>query len=617
MKQHKYLACLLCASILFAGCSKEMAPQSSTAASAVNTQVTNNSVSAELFTDRDMRTEYSKDGSTCITLSGDTASSNSNAAVVSGSTVTITDEGTYILSGSMEGMVIINADKQDKIQLVLDGASIHSPTSAAIYILEADKVFLTTAEGTENVLSNGGTYTAIDDNNIDAALFSKADLTLNGEGTLTIQADAGHGVVSKDDLVITSGSYVVTAESHGLSGKDCLNIAGGSFQITSGKDALHAEHNEDSSLGSMNITGGNFLINAQGDGISTSSNLLIQNGTFQITSGGGTANAPVSSRQDQFWYGNRGDIVEAQDADSTKAIKAASFLDIQDGTFVLDSADDALHSNGDLEISGGSFSIAAGDDGIHADNNVTISAGDISISQSYEGIEGLSIDLLGGNIVLTASDDGLNAAGGKDSSGFGGRGGDMFRAEEGAYITISEGTLHINASGDGIDSNGDFTVTGGETYVSGPTNSGNGTLDYAGNASISGGLLIGAGSSGMAQNFGSSTQGVIMVNVSSSEAGSEIVLCDSNGNTLINWTADKNYSSVILSSPDICTGNTYVLTTNGESMEIAMEDLMYNSSLDFGNFTMGHGDMGEPGGKGPNGRGHTGSMDGMGFKPMR
>ncbi len=591
MKRYQCLALPLAALLLLSGCSKKTADTHASAAATT-------AAASDLFSNRDMRTEYSEDGSAMITLSGDTASCTSNAAIISGSTVTITDEGTYILSGSLEGMVIVSADDQDKIQLVLDGASIHSPTSAAIYILEADKVFITTSEGSENKLSNGGVYTAIDDNNIDAAVFSKADLTLNGEGTLTIQAAAGHGIVSKDDLVLTSGIYTITAENHGLSGKDCLNIAGGSYTITSGKDGLHAEHDEDTSKGSLNITGGDFIINAQGDGISASSNLLIQDGTFDITTGGGSANAAASGGGDFFQQG--GYAVQGEDTASTKAIKASALLTIQGGSFQLDSADDALHSNGDLMLSAGTFSIAAGDDGIHADNNVTITGGDIDIQQSYEGIEGLSIDLQGGNISLVASDDGLNAAGGKDSSGFGGRGGDMFRAAEGAYINISGGFLHINASGDGIDSNGNLTITGGETYVSGPTNSGNGTLDYNGSASITGGIFVGAGSSGMAQSFGSYTQGVIMVNVSTGQVGSTIVLQNSSGSTLLSWEADKPYTSVILSSPEIRQGNTYTLTVNEASMGIVMTSLMYSSSGSNGSFS-----------------GHGGGMGSMGSKPRR
>ena len=187
---------------------------------------------------------------------------------------------------------------------MLNGATIASSTSAAIYVRSADKVFLTTATGTDNTLSNGGEYIAIDDNNIDAVVFSKADLTLNGAGTLTVNAAAGHGVVSKDDLVLTSGTYAITAASHGLSGKDSVRIANGTYTIASGKDGIHAENEDDISLGYLYIAGGAFAIDADGDGLSASSYLLIDGGTFDILAGGGAANAPVQTSA--FPFGQRG-----------------------------------------------------------------------------------------------------------------------------------------------------------------------------------------------------------------------------------------------------------------------------------------------------------------------
>ncbi|MBE5878265.1 MAG: carbohydrate-binding domain-containing protein, partial [Lachnospiraceae bacterium] len=163
---------------------------------------------SDMFSDRDYKTEYDESKSAVITLTGDSAACSSNAVEIDGSTVTIKDEGTYIVSGSLEdGMLIVDADDSDKLQIVLDNASIHSETSAPIYVLEADKVFLTLAEGSSNVISNGGSFVAIDDNNIDGVLYSKQDLTLNGQGSLTITSPAGHGIVCKDDLVFTSGSY--------------------------------------------------------------------------------------------------------------------------------------------------------------------------------------------------------------------------------------------------------------------------------------------------------------------------------------------------------------------------------------------------------------------------
>lgn len=225
------------------------------------------------------------------------------------------------------------------------------------------------------------------------------------------------------------------------------------------------------------------------------------------------------------------------------------------GTYTLDTEDDALHSNGTITVSGGAYTLFSGDDGIHADASVLISGGSLDIVQSYEGIEGMGIDITGGEISILASDDGINAAGGNDSSGFEGpgSGGDQFAATEGVYICISGGTLHINASGDGIDSNGDLTVSGGETYLAGPVNDGNGSLDYNGTAVITEGIFAASGSSGMAQNFAdSSAQGVMMVNLDNTqEAGTRISLTDSAGTEILSWTAEKEYSSVIISCPEI------------------------------------------------------------------
>ena len=214
---------------------------------------------------------------------------------ISGSTVTITDEGSYILSGTLNnGMIIVDAEDTDKVQLVLNGVNITNDTSAAIYVMEADKVFITTVSGSKNVLANGGEYIAVDDNNIDAVIFSKSDLTLNGKGTLTVNAEAGHGIVSKDDLVLTSGAYIITSARHGLSGKDSVRIADGTYTITAGKDAIHAENEDDTDLDFLYISGGSFTISADEDGMSAGSYLQIEDGSFELTAGDDAVHADTA-----------------------------------------------------------------------------------------------------------------------------------------------------------------------------------------------------------------------------------------------------------------------------------------------------------------------------------
>ena len=277
-----------------------------------------------MFTDRDYKTDYDKNSSTTITLNGDTAQCESDAVKISGSTVTVSDEGTYILSGTLDdGMVIVNAENTDKIQLVLDGATINSNTSAAIYIAQADKVVLTLAENSENTLSNGGEFTAIDENNIDAAVFSKDDLTLNGNGFLTVASPAGHGIVSKDDLVVTGGEYTITSASQGLCGKESIRIADRSFRITAGKDGIHAENTDDASLGFVYLAAGTYDITAEGDGISASSNLQIDNGNFTVKTGGGSETVTLNSDGNWGWErpGGQQQTDTAEDAVSAKDLK--------------------------------------------------------------------------------------------------------------------------------------------------------------------------------------------------------------------------------------------------------------------------------------------------------
>lgn len=540
------------------------------------------------FTDRDYETGYEESKSAFIYLNGDSATCSSNAVQISGSTVTITDEGTYVISGTLnDGMIIVNSEKTDKTQLVLDNVTIHSETSAPIYILQSDKVFITLTENSSNALSNGGSFLSIDENNIDSVIFSKEDLTLNGSGSLTISSPAGHAIVSKDELTITGGTYELTTSSHAITGKDNICIADASMTISSGKDGIHAENDEDASLGYLYIQNGVFDISAEGDGLSAGSTLQIDNGTFYILTGGGSENG---QQQTSDAWGNMGGgmggpggmgggmggrpggrsssgtTTTEDDSTSIKGIKASAGLVINGGSFVIDSADDAVHSNGSLTVNGGTFDIETGDDGFHADETLSITNGTISVTESYEGLEGLHVLVSGGNIRLVTTDDGLNAAGGTDSSGMGGyRGNDMFGGSSNGSIVISGGSLYVNASGDGIDANGYLEITGGCTVVVGPTIGDTATLDYDTTATISGGTFIGTGSSMMAQTFSDSLQGVIAVSVGNQSAGTQITLTDEAGNPVISHTPELDFAVVILSSPDIIKGENYTITVGANS----------------------------------------------------
>ena len=215
----------------------------------------------------------------------------SSGVSISGNIITISKEGTYVLSGALsEGQIVVDADSA-KVQLVLDNVDITCASSAAIYVKNADKTFITLAEDSENILMNTAEYEAIDDNNIDAVIFSKDDLTLNGKGTLTINSEYGHGIVSKDDLKLVSGTCNITAKNHALSGKDSVRIAAGTYNLTSGKDGIHSENADDDEKGFVYIASGDFTIESTGDGIDASYVVQIDDGDFEITAGGGAENA--------------------------------------------------------------------------------------------------------------------------------------------------------------------------------------------------------------------------------------------------------------------------------------------------------------------------------------
>ena len=547
---------------------------------------------SEMFTARDLRTDYDESKAAVITLSGSGAACSSDAISVAGSTVTILDEGTYILSGSLtDGQIIVDAPADAKTQLVLRNVSVHSGSSAALYVRGADKVVVT-LEG-ENTLSCGESFTAIDENNIDGAVYAKSDLTFNGSGSLAVSAPAGHGIVGKDDVVFAGGSYAITSASHGVDANDSVRCVGAALTVDAGKDAIHAENADDAALGFVYIESGTFALEAEGDGLSAGAAMTVLDGSFDILCGGGSENGAQQSSDNWGGFGGGGmmpgmpgghgpggkgpggvsfnTVTTTEDSTSMKGVKAGTELTVSGGSFTIDSADDALHSNGNMTLSGGSFTIASGDDGVHAEENLTISDGTLTITESYEGLEGLHILVNGGKITLTASDDGINAAGGTDQSGTGGRdqfGGGMMPGGMSAgsgSITISGGEIYMNASGDGLDANGTLEISGGFTVVCGPTQGDTAVLDYDKTAVITGGTFIGTGSTMMAQTFSSSSQGVFAVTCGSQPAGTNILLTDSDGNTVIDYTPELPFGLVILSSPEMISGAEYTVTVGTAS----------------------------------------------------
>ena len=546
------------------------------------------------FAASDINPNNNYENATKIRFSGNNVSIEGSGASFSGSNVTITGNGTFILSGnSADAFVTVDCGKGNQVQLVLDNVDITNPNGAAILIKSGKKVTITLDEGTENKLSDGNSYTLTDGNTtIDGAIFSKSDLVLNGTGKLTVNGNNAHGIVSKDGLTITNGDYEIVSKNTAICGKDFLKITNANIKIEAGSDALKSDNETDSNAGYVYIKNGSFEITANNDGIQAFGIVSIEGGDFNIKT-----KSTLSSQ-------------------SAKAIKGGTGVKLSGGNFVIDSEDDAIHSNGDIHISGGKYSISSGDDGIHADNTLLISEGDININNSYEGIEGTDIIVTGGYIEITSTDDGMNASGGNDSNtGVIGRpGGDMFGEANGS-ITVSGGYIIMHNEGDGVDSNGTLEVSGGVILVDGPSRGGNGSLDYASTAKITGGVVITLGVSDMAQNFSEATQGSILVGFNGyASAGTTISLCDEDGRVIVSFVSTKSFSSALFSAPEIKKGSTYSIYMNAEVSGLDKNGYAHNTTQSGGTnlgsvtitdyiYGQGSGMMGGGPGGGPGGPG--------------
>lgn len=531
-----------------------------------NIELTDSNVDIN-FTDRDKSSEYDESSAVKITLNGSSAVVSGSEVNISGSTVTITSAGTYIISGSLsDGQIVIAASDSDKVQLVLNNAEINCNTSAAVYVKSADKVFVTLPAGTTNSLGGGTEYVQTDDNTVDGVIFSKSDLTLNGTGTLKIDADYRHGIVTKDTLCITGGTYVIDAVKACLAGKDGIKILDGSFTLTAGSKGLNSGNDDDAKEGSIYIAGGTFTIKSEDDSIHADGSCIIAGGTYTIAAG-----------------------------------------------------DDGIHANYDTVITDGSITITDSYEGIEG-RRITVSGGTINLTASDDGI----------NAATGGSSDEQRMPGGQkgEFGGFGRQKGADVQSQDGqqsqemqmpqdgqqpqemqapasrsasdddVYVKITGGTITVNAGGDGIDSNGNLYITGGTVYVAGPTSNGDGALDYEEEASITGGTLIAAGSSGMAQGMGSnSTQCSMLVNLSETiAAGSVISLKDSSGNVLISWTSPKQFSSVVISTAELAQGSTYALVTGDTQTEVTLSSVATTSGS--AGFCGGFGGAGGRGGNG-------------------
>ena len=544
------------------GCSAQAEGDTSSndSSSSVSTEINIDEMDLD-YTKRDKDASYNESIATHIVLTESGAAVSGEGAAVEGSTVTVSQAGTYVISGSLdEGQLIVDTSDEDKVQLVLAGVTIHNEVGPAIYIKNADKTFVTLAEGSTNVLSDGSEY-VLEENSDEpyATLFSKDDLTINGTGTLVIQGNYRHGICSKDDLVITGGTIQVTASEDALRGRDCVKILDGTFNLESGQDAIKSNNDEDGTKGFVSVDGGTFTINAGDDAVHAESVLFVKNGTVNVEA------CYEGYEAEQIYINGANTHIVASDDALNAAARSSSQGDsraMEEG--VLDTRGGSQADAGRAGASGGTVGGTA--PSASADDDVKGAAGDSMQGGAMSGNNFSSTTTIPQNVQPgepggTAPNNSANteAQGGMNEAPEAGN-------DASCLIQINGGYTVLDASGDGVDSNGSVEITGGVLLVSGPTSDGDGAFDYDKSATISGGTVIMVGSSGMAQSFTSGTQAFAFANVSG-KAGDSLAICDNEGNVIASFTASKSFATVLVSCPLFTEGSEYSLVVGGAVSE--------------------------------------------------
>ena len=539
-------------------------------ATATDTAASNSSFSTNVKSGEklDVDTHYSEQdlswdasSETAIDLSNPTAT---DGVTVEDGTLTITKAGTYKLSGEYQGQIKVETADSDAVRLVLDNANITNSSGAALNVVNADEVILYSASGTTNTISDGADYTATGEDDPDAVVYSKADLTIAGEGTLKVNGNHEDGIHTSDGLVIASGTLEVNAANTGIKGKDYVDILGGTINVTAQQDGIKSTNDTDEGKGWTRLSNGTVTVNAGDDGFKASR-------VVEISGGSLTVEQSDEGIEAQYINVSGGDVnVTSADDGMNASLKTSDSESTDSSANTSDTANQQQNNQQQGSLPGGQQSGTS--------------------NQQQQGM-GQPPAMPGGNAQDGTSQNGTTGTGQQGmgqppQGGMPGGGGGTFEVID-AAINVSGGNITVNAEGDGIDSNGVTTLSGGTLIVNGPSQGGNAALDTNGDLLLNGATVLSGSTADMfeAPSTNSTSGYLKLTNSSGFEQGSTVQVADSSGKVVANYKVTKsNVQLVLVSSSSIVKGQSYTAYTTTSAVDSNATSLA-SGATELGSFT--------------------------------
>ena len=576
-------------------------------ATATNTAASSSSFSINVKSGEklDVDTHYSEQdlswdasSETAIDLSNPTAT---DGVTVEDGTLTITKAGTYKLSGEYQGQIKVETADSDAVRLVLDNANITNSSGAALNVVNADEVILYSASGTTNTISDGADYTATGEDDPDAVVYSKADMTIAGEGALKVNGNHEDGIHTSDGLVIASGTLEVNAANTGIKGKDYVDILGGTINVTAQQDGIKSTNDTDEGQGWTRLSNGTVTVNAGDDGFKASR-------VVEISGGSLTVEQSDEGIEAQYINVSGGDVnVTSADDGMNASLKTSNSESTDSSANTSDAANQQQNNQQQGSLPGGQQSgtsnqqqqgmgqppAMSGSSQDGTSQNGTSGTAQQQNNTQNQGNQNMGQPpaMPGGNAQDGTSQNGTTGTGQQGmgqppQGGMPGGGGGTFEVID-AAINVSGGHVTVNAEGDGIDSNGVTTLSGGTLIVNGPSQGGNAALDTNGDLLLNGATVLSGSTADMfeAPSTNSTSGYLKLTNSSGFEQGSTVQVADSSGKVVANYKVTKsNVQLVLVSSSSIVKGQSYTAYTTTSAVDSNATSLA-SGATELGSFT--------------------------------